>query len=269
MTEHEEIERYYDGGVDAEWTRLERRQVEFEMTRRHLDSLLPRGCSVVDVGSGPGRYAIYLAERGHDVTLVDLSQRNLDRAASEASRRGLRLRTLHHLSAVHMPDLKDESSDAVLCLGPLYHITEDRQRREAISECLRVLKAGGVALFAFVSLYAHVVARIGNGRLELRPGEMDEYEYILHNQTNRNLAVVHFTHAWYTDPGQIAPLMEGMGFKTERIACLEPFGLARAEAVELLSPETRAQWFDYLYHVSTASSILGASQHLLYCGRKV
>jgi hypothetical protein len=65
------------------------------------------------------------------------------------------------------------------------------------------------------------------------------------------------------------PLMEGIGFKTERIACLEPFGLARAEAVELLSPETRAQWFDYLYQVSTASSILGASQHLLYCGRKV
>jgi SAM-dependent methyltransferase len=163
----------------------------------------------VDVGSGPGRYAIYLAERGHDVTLVDLSQRNLDRAASEASRRGLRLRALHHLSAVHMPDLQDESSDAVLCLGPLYHITEDRQRREAVSECLRVLKAVGVALFAFVSLYAHVVARIGNGRLELRPGEMEEYEYILQNQTNRNLEVVNFTHAWYTDPGQITPLMEG------------------------------------------------------------
>ena len=269
MSEREEIERYYDARVGAEWARLDRRPVEFEMTKRHLDDLLPPACAVVDVGSGPGRYAIYLAERGHDVSLVDLSQNSLDRAAAEAARRGVRLRALHHLSAVDMPELDDESYDAVLCLGPLYHLTDEAQRRDAITECVRLLKVGGVAFFAFVTLYAHAVARIGNGALQPRPGEMDEYQYILRRQTNRDLNLVNFTHAWYVDPCVVPPLMEGFGLKTERFACLEPLGLARAEALEHLSPEERARWLEYLFQISTAPSILGASQHILYCCKKV
>ena len=38
----------------------------------------------------------------------------------------------------------DDSADAAILLGPLYHLTEQSERMEALREARRILKPGGV-----------------------------------------------------------------------------------------------------------------------------
>jgi tellurite methyltransferase len=69
-----------------------------------LDALLPRRGRALDVAGGSGRNALWLARRGLEVTLADVSDVALERAAREAALRGLALETLQvDLEAAPLP----------------------------------------------------------------------------------------------------------------------------------------------------------------------
>jgi SAM-dependent methyltransferase len=59
-----------------------------------LDAMLPRRGRALDVAGGSGRNALWLARRGLDVTLADVSDVALERAARAASAAGLALSTV-------------------------------------------------------------------------------------------------------------------------------------------------------------------------------
>ena len=59
-----------------------------------LGALLPASGRALDVAGGAGRHALWLAARGLDTTLADVSEVALDEAARTAAARGLRLRTV-------------------------------------------------------------------------------------------------------------------------------------------------------------------------------
>ena len=67
---------YYDSHPQKEWNRLEGFHFEFEITKFYLNKYL-KGKTVLDIGGGPGRYSIYLSQLGYDVTLIDLSDGNI------------------------------------------------------------------------------------------------------------------------------------------------------------------------------------------------
>ncbi|WP_217490900.1 hypothetical protein [Bacillus sp. FJAT-27225] len=70
-----EIEAWYNTAYD-EWQRLEHHKIEFDITKRFLDDFITgEALEIFDIGGGPGRYALYLAEKGHNVTLLDLSRK--------------------------------------------------------------------------------------------------------------------------------------------------------------------------------------------------
>jgi SAM-dependent methyltransferase len=59
-----------------------------------LGSEIPEAGRALDVATGAGRVALWLAQRGLDVTAVDISSVGLDRCRVGAQARGLSLRTL-------------------------------------------------------------------------------------------------------------------------------------------------------------------------------
>lgn len=59
-----------------------------------LDDLLPRRGRALDVAGGAGRHALWLARRGLDVTLADISEAGLAVASAAAAREALPLRPL-------------------------------------------------------------------------------------------------------------------------------------------------------------------------------
>lgn len=56
--------------------------------------MIPAGGSVLELGGGDGRNAVYLAQQGHYVTLVDFSGTALQRAGARAQEPGVSLRLL-------------------------------------------------------------------------------------------------------------------------------------------------------------------------------
>lgn len=59
-----------------------------------LDAKLPRSGTALDVASGTGRHALWLAGRGLEVTCADVSDVGLEVALRAAAGAGLRVRTL-------------------------------------------------------------------------------------------------------------------------------------------------------------------------------
>lgn len=97
------VEKYYDQNPQEEWERLEHHRIEFQITLRALAEFLPPPpARLIDIGGGPGRYAISLAQRGYHVTLVDLSGGNLELAKQKAAEAGVKVDAFVHANILEL-----------------------------------------------------------------------------------------------------------------------------------------------------------------------
>jgi len=134
-------------------------RLELTRTLELLDRFLPSApARLIDVGGGPGAYAAIWARRGYDVHLYDVLELHVQQAQQAADAQPGHRFTAQVADARSIPE-PDASADAVVLLGPLYHLTEPTQRATALLEARRVLKPGGVVAavgisrFDAVSLY--------------------------------------------------------------------------------------------------------------------
>ena len=147
------VRDYYDSAPEREWKRLDTglSRIEFASTLRLIEKYFPANGAVCDIGSGPGRYSIELAKRGYGVTLLDLSGKLLERAEGAFASEGVNAAAFVQGDARDIGVFKDESFDAALLLGPLYHLIEKDDRSRALSEMIRILKPSGSAIVAFLN----------------------------------------------------------------------------------------------------------------------
>ena len=99
-----EVERYYDEEYE-EWDRLAWHKTEFEVTKRYMREFISEGTQkILDIGGGPGRYAIFLTQQGHEVTLLDLSGKNIRQALEKAEEAGVKLDSYIHGDALRLSE---------------------------------------------------------------------------------------------------------------------------------------------------------------------
>ncbi|KAH8075998.1 S-adenosyl-L-methionine-dependent methyltransferase [Cristinia sonorae] len=178
--------QFYSANPSLEDGRLKAHRVEFEVTLRAILQYLPESpAKILDVGGGTGGvpsevsnspYSFALAQRGHDVTLVDLSQGLLDTASERITlspnaphpNRILQGNALDLLTI--LPEFEQRSFDIVLLLGPLYHIMSSEGREDAIRQAWTMVKPSGSLFCAWVSRWAHYrdVAMRDPGRLSAK-----------------------------------------------------------------------------------------------------
>ena len=260
------VQAFYDAGAEAEWARLERHRTEFAVTLRALeDHLPPPPAAVLDVGGGPGRYAIELARRGYRVTLVDLSAASLRLARRKAEEAGVRLEGAVQADALDLGRLPDAAYDAVLLMGPLYHLTDGDARRRAVRQAARKLRAGGVIFAAFITRFAPLrdLAARDPGWAE---GRWNYLERLL--RTGVHDSGEGFTVAYFAHPDEIEPLMEAEGFATLGVVGCEGVVAGHEEKINALAGEAWTRWVDLNYRLGQDPALRGASDHLLYIGRK-
>ena len=259
------VERYYDEICEDEWNRLVRHRLEFEMTKALLLPKLPHGAAVLDVGGGPGRYSIWLAGLGHDVTLVDLSAQNVRQAQQEAAAAGVSIRALHG-NALALGALPLGQYDAVLCMGPLYHLNEEAQRALAMEQCLDRLKPGGLLAASFISAFAPII-----DALKKYPHIIDEYDARFRQwlRNGRGLASGgSCTDAYYIRPEEARAFMEGFGLRDGTLYATECLGAAGEAALMALPAEQFERWVSLLATIAAETTVLGCCEHLLYMGHK-
>ena len=149
----EYVRNYYDSAPEREWERLDAglSRIEFASTLRLIEKYFPSSGAICDIGGGPGRFAIELARRGYQMTLLDLSGELLERATLAFASEGIGAERFIEGDARDLACFRDESFDAALLLGPLYHLIERDDRSRALSELIRILKPGGRAIIAFLN----------------------------------------------------------------------------------------------------------------------
>ena len=265
-----EISKYYNSGLESqrlfegEW-QLERVRTQ-EIILRYLTGGAFR---ILDVGGGTGFYSFWLSEMGHEVHLMDPVPLHIEQAKnlSRESRRSL---ASIRVGEARQIEFEDNHFDIVLFFGPLYHITERRERIKALTEANRVLGKGGLIFCVGISRYASLLGGffsnsvadpyfVGIINRDLRDGQHRNPKGILE----------YFTTAYFHRPEELREEMIEAGFKFQKLLAVDGFGW-------LLS-DFNNKWEDSSYQglllesiraIEEENTIIGISAHIMGIGAK-
>lgn len=218
---------YYDAFGESEWQRLAANPVgelEFETTCAYLDRHLPESGRVIDVGGGPGRYTLWLAERDYEVVHCDLSAEQARIARERIAEHDLSARVNVSQADVRKLPYEAREFDAVCCLGgPLSHVLDRAERSEAIGELGRVASDDApifVSVMGRLACLRDVVKRwLPNEHGLLEPiAETGDYTYdlVAEHSDGEGWAECHFFRA-----AELEFELEAAGLAVKRLVGLE------------------------------------------------
>jgi SAM-dependent methyltransferase len=262
-----DISTYYNSDPEREHFRLDRHQLEHDLTWRYLDQYLPAQGRILELGAATGKYTLELAKRGYQVTAVDMSASLLEGCRKRVAAHGLEsqvqlvIADARDLSAVTTP-----AFEAVLLMGPLYHLIAETDRKQALKEAFDRLRQGGLLFSSLISRFGIMGDLVRNlpGWIE----DQTEVRSLLETGHRPDEYPRGGFRGYFVRVSEIVPLHEGVGFETLVVAGVEPGISADDESYNKLEGMQRQRWLDLFYEISTEKTILGASRHLLYVGRK-
>jgi SAM-dependent methyltransferase len=251
---------YYEQGKERDRLAGPKGALELVRTKEILQRRLPTPpAAVADIGGGPGRYALWLAELGHAVQHRDLMARHVEelRAFAHPSIR-TRVGDARHL------DLPDSSVDAVLLLGPLYHLPEREDRIQALTEARRIVRTGGPIFIAAISRWAPRLDGVLQERLyEDSP---DFLSLLPEVERSGNLppvvpnGFVGYTHR----PGDLADEVSDAGWHLDDLVGVEGLPLAGIDMESRIAdPSAWEVLLDAARAIERIPELLGVSPHLI------
>lgn len=263
----QDIRSYYDKPECGEDSRLARHQLERDLTYRYLQTHLPATGKILEIGAATGGYTVWLAERGCQVTAVELSENLIGQCRERVADRGL-----SDAVRCFVADARDLSSipgrdfDGVLLMGPLYHLTTRENRITALRQAVARLKPDGIFVSALISRFGilgHLLRRVPQW-IE----SQKEVRSVVERGHDPEDAPKGGFHGYYVTVDEVLPLHEEVGLQTIVVAGVEPAISADDESYNRLQGNQRKLWLDLLYEVSRHPSLVASSRHLLYIGRK-
>jgi S-adenosylmethionine-dependent methyltransferase len=262
-----DIVELYSSNPQEEHSRLERRQLENDLTWRYLNQYLPAQGTILEVGAATGRYTLELAKRGYTLTAVDLSATLIEKCREILANEGLEPRVqLVVADARDLSQVTEKQFDVVLMMGPLYHLVVKADRKLALKEAFDRLRAGGIIFSSFISRFGTLSDLIKNvpGWIE----DQAKVRSLIENGKRPDGYPRGGFRGYFARASEIAPLHEALGFETLVVAGVEPVISADDESYNKLQGKQRQLWLDLLFELSVEKSIMGASRHLLYIGKK-
>ncbi len=172
------------------------------------------GKTVLDVGCGGGILAEAMAQRGAEVTGIDMGEANLNIAKLHALESAVQVK-YQHISVEELAAQAPESFDVVTCLEMLEHVPDPAS---IIAACARLVKPGGKLVFSTINRNpkAYLFAVLGaEYLLRLVPtGTHDYHKFIKPSELATwcravGLQVTHMTGMLYNPITKAYSLKEG------------------------------------------------------------
>ena len=229
-----------------------------ELVERHAPA--PPGV-VLDIGGAAGVYALWLAERGYTVHLVDASAR----LVAEAERRSAGRLASCRVGDARQLDFVDRSADVVLLLGPLYHLTDAADRARALAEAHRVLRPGGWLFAAVISRWASAFDGLARDLLrDERFVPIMERDLAEGQHRNTTGTLNYFTTAYFHRPDEILAEIAAAGFAGAKLFGIEGPGWLLADIGERMADERRRQDLIRIARaIESEPALIGVSAHVL------
>lgn len=260
-----ELELYYNKFNEEKRLDSRHGQVEFITSMKYIHKYLqelelekPKSdIRILDVGAATGRYSIPLSEEGYDVTAVELVKHNLARLKAKGSSV-----KAYQGNAMKLKRFPDDSFDAVLVFGPMYHLHETEEKVKALSEAKRVTRPGGVIFVAYImNEYSVITYAIKERHIKegIMQGMLDE-SFHCTKSANELYSFVRTE--------DIEALNQTVGL--ERLQLIAADGAANYIRPYLNALDEEEFQYYIKYHLSTCerADLLGASGHLVDILRK-
>lgn len=222
----DEVTAHYTEQVDED-LRLRQGMGELELlriqeiVRRHL----PEGSlRILDVGGGTGIHAEWLLGDGHQVRLIDPISSHVEQAQERLGG--------HEGFSAEVGDARHiegdaHTYDAVLLLGPLYHLIEGSDRVAAWSKARRLVTHDGHVFAAAITRFAPIFDGLSKGGLfDPQFRAIAEVDLATGQHRNPTGDPEYFTTAYFHHPDEL----------------IEEAASAGLRVVELIGVEGLAAW---------------------------
>lgn len=260
MNRQEILNNFYNENC-AEDTRLESQhgQVEFLTTVKYIEEYLKPETKILEIGAGTGRYSLYYANKGYDVTAIEYVRHNVDILKSKI-KDNMNIMA-EQGDAVDLSRFENNTFDVTLVLGPLYHLYEDKDIKKAIEEAIRVTKKDGIIAIAYLTSDSIMIdwALMGDHLINGYPNDFDD-----------NFKMTRYPQGVFA-PFYISEFKNIMSkFNVELLHNVATDGFTHhvKDKIDSLSKEEFEVWMRY--HLSTCEreELQGYSNHMLYICKK-
>ena len=251
----EQIKSYYENyDEEGRLFRDNAHLPEYLTTIRYFDKLFAPGSQILDACAGTGKYSFYLADKGHKVTACDLVEYHVDAIKSKPE--ADKLADIMTCNVLDLSPFTDDIFDVVLCMGAMYHLPSDNEKTQAIRECTRVCKPGGLVVLSYLNYFA-VVAGAANKGLS----NLDDVLAAFEDDSDC---------LWKaTTPAKMEKYAQGEGLEALHNIGTDGISFILAEKVNAATDEDFKKWMEFTYKHCEEPSILGYSMHGLLIGRKI
>lgn len=231
-------------------------KIEFLTTVRYLDQFIKPNMNVLDVGAGTGAYAYYYANKGVKVTAFELVDKNIEILQTKLQNNSSI--DIIQGDARDLSVFKDNQFDVVLCLGPLYHLQSNQDKKQCINECLKVVKPNGMVAFSYINNYMAFINKVFSDKNFLSIENIDTMldDFSLGERF------------CFLNPEKIEHLLNNFPFVINHHIATDGLNYTLADTINALNDEEFNSWFYYHLRTCEDKSILGYSSHGLIIGNK-
>jgi SAM-dependent methyltransferase len=226
--------------------------------------LPPPPARILDVGGGTGVYAMPLLEKGYEVDLIDATPLHVQLAREAMDGRYADRGRAREGDARRLVEA-DASADAVLLLGPLYHLVERAERLEALREARRALRPGGRLIAAGVSRFASALDGLFHGELD-DPTFQAIVDRDLTDGQHRNPTgrPEYFTTTFFHHPEELRREVEEAGLHVDALVAVEGLSWMLQDLDRhWTSDERRQRLLALTRRLEAEPTLLGASAHVI------
>lgn len=256
--------------LEYEAVRLEQDSpVEYGIMRRVLAKRIEPGSRLADIGVGVGHYAEFLARRGCQLHLVDIVASFLEQSRKRLQAAGLgeQIASSTLASPTDLSFLSSGSLDAVLMLGPLYHLPQQRDRIQALSEAHRVLKPGGLLLASAINRLAAATELFRSERFfqGQKTALREIYPSLKRNLEDGKCDAQLFPAlgtAFLSTPALLRSEIQPL-FDEVELRGLESFSAFQQQKLHRYEQEEQELWLELLESSGLSTEGIAASEHLL------
>lgn len=244
--------------------------LEFERSKQIIERYLNADkMSILDIGGATGKYAYWLANLGHSVTLIDPMPNHIETAKNNPQSETL---NLIDVGDVRTLSAKDNTYDLIICFGPFYHLTDLQQRQLAFKELFRTLKPNGILLSAGISKYVSFIqSGLFRGLIEKEEFKAIVNQDLIDGQ-HRNTVdnSTYFTTSIFMEPMELAKETKAAGFSDVECIAVEGPAWMHKNLSEVVNNQDKLnELMSFITKIESVKSILGVSTHFIIKGRKL
>jgi ubiquinone/menaquinone biosynthesis C-methylase UbiE len=261
------IRGYYEGYFDEDG-RLTDSSIEWMRSKELVSRALPQApARVADVAGGTGPYAVWLAEMGYQVSLLDLVPSHVAQAQEKANAARVVVDCVEG-DARALP-WADDTFDVVLVMGALYHLQDRDDRLACLREAHRVLKPGGALVASYISRWASLFdgyryGFVADGRFA---AILDE-DLSSGRHENAFGHPLWFTSSYFHTPDEIREELASVEFEGIQVLPVEGFTSVTGVPEDLRTEVGMAKLSNHLRATETEPALIGVSSHLISISRK-